>query len=385
MNSTTHPDELNASRASSSEDAVEKLNSELFQKLLPSTIIFTVLICAGLPGNLLVLLVYLKKFKSSATRVFVVAMAVCDFSASLLTIPLAIVYFRLMYTISGPTFCPAMYFSLSFPIVVSGCILLCVSLDRRRRVCQPFRRQLSPRQATFILMFPLGLGVLATLPFAPFHDGIEFTTSTGLTVRKCSFRQEYPGYIFRQIQGGVLVVYATVGLVVLVIAYSRILRRLRFLSQKKRDRLARAVRGVAPQQTAGNKEAAILGPRDQGNDYKRSDCKECQEKCKPCDRCEKYSSPEGVGGQQQSPESLSSKTTLMMFVLTVTNAVCLLPYLILAQFHETFYEPHTSAWILNLATTCRYLPTLRSTITPVIYLYFNPKFRMDLRKVLTKT
>ncbi|XP_025101150.1 cholecystokinin receptor type A-like isoform X2 [Pomacea canaliculata] len=375
---------------------VDKLNSELFQKILPSTILFTLLNCVGVLGNLLVFLVYLRKFKTSATRVFVMTMAMCDFLVNLSALPVNLVYYRHMYTISSPAFCTITYLVLRIPLYVSYFVLVCASLDRRRRVCQPLRPQLDARQATFLLVVPVILTAIATFPFVAFYTGVQFATTTGLTVKHCGFQREFPGYLVKRTEGIVLAVYFVVGLTLTVGSYGHILYRVK--QQNKRFRENLACGGGQKETGLSVVSSSISGRR---SEEEAENTSHSYVESRDEERC--VAQPEGGAGEilvedpsvsslparrrtsvrvHQSRKLLASKTTLVMFVLTITTVVCYLPSIILTGFPELFYETDLNIWVMNLIVTKTYLPSLKSTINPFIYLYFNPKFRLHFRQFL---
>ncbi|XP_025102183.1 putative neuropeptide Y receptor 11 isoform X2 [Pomacea canaliculata] len=378
---------------------VEKLNVELFQKILSSTILFTIINCVGVPGNLFVFLVYLRKFKTSATRVFVMTMAMSDFLVNLSALPVRLVYYRHMYTISCPAFCTIVYLVMRIPLVVSYLVLVCASLDRRRRVCQPLRPQLDARQAIFILILIFIMTAIATFPFVSFFTGIKFTTTTGINVRKCGFQREFPGDFVKLAEGIVLAVYCVVGLALIVGSYGHILYRVKQQSKRLSQNLTSD--GGQEETSLSVKSSPISGRRlEEEVQNTTEDCVESRDEERCVDQTEggarelMLEDPSVSGsyplparrrmtvGVHQSRNLLASKTTLVMFVLTITTVVCLTPYIIWTGLPETVYEPNTKAWVMNLSITGIYLPTLRSTITPFIYFYFNPLFRSHCRQIL---
>ncbi|XP_025102184.1 cholecystokinin receptor type A-like isoform X3 [Pomacea canaliculata] len=377
---------------------VDKLSVELFQKILSSIILFSFLNCVGVPGNLFVFLVYLRKFKTSATRVFVMTMAMCDFLVNLSALPVNLVYYRHMYTISSPAFCTSTYLVLRIPVIVSYLVLVCASLDRRRRVCQPLRPQLDARQATMILILIFILTAIATFPFVSFYTGMHFTTTTGLTVRKCGFQREFPGAFVKRAEGIVLAVYFIFSLTLMVGSYVHILYRLKQQSK----RLSQNLTSDGGQQETGLSVVSSISVRRTEEEVENTTYSYTESRDE--ERCVTRS----VGGARelmsedpsvstihplqarsgtsvrvhQSRKLLASKTTLVLFVLTITTVVCLVPYLIWTAFPETVYGPQVSSWVINLRVTRTYLPSLRSTINPFIYLYFNPTFRLHFRQFL---
>lgn len=219
---------------------LEKLNQETFIKLIPMIVFLTVLIVVGALGNLLVFLVYLKQFKASATRVFVLGMAVCDFLTNVLTLPWYAVDLRYRYT-PDDVFCKIKNFLAYFPIVMSYLILVCVALDRRRRICQIHKRQLNARQAIYMLIVPLTL-VTATAFSVMFFYGVrpQETDIPGITGTVCGFSGPPTKVNMHRVFGIVVMGYFIVGFGLLTICYVQISYRI--YQQKKR--LLRAGQGI---------------------------------------------------------------------------------------------------------------------------------------------
>ncbi|XP_025100043.1 uncharacterized protein LOC112567563 [Pomacea canaliculata] len=250
-----------------------------------------------------------------------------------------------MYTISSPAFCTITYLILRIPVYVSCFVLVCASLDRRRRVCQPLRPQLNARQATFLLAVPFILTAIATFPFVGFHTGIQFTTSTGLTVRKCCFQKEFPGKFVKLAEGIVLAVYTIVGLPLLVGSYGHILYRVKQQSKRFRQNLTC---DVGRQETGLSVKSSPNSGRRLKDEVQNTteDCVESRDEERCVDQTEgrarelmavdpSVSASHLLPARRrmivrvhQSRKLLASKTTLVMFVLTITTVVCLTPYII---------------------------------------------------------
>ena len=65
----------------------EALNVARMMSLLPTIAYIVVLMVVGLVGNTVVLVVYYRRFKPSATRTYILAMSVCDLLANVLSLP----------------------------------------------------------------------------------------------------------------------------------------------------------------------------------------------------------------------------------------------------------------------------------------------------------
>ncbi|XP_025102579.1 vasopressin V1b receptor-like [Pomacea canaliculata] len=211
---------------------LQKVNYEMFIKLLPSVVLLIALIAVGICGNLLVFIVYLKQFKISATRVFVLEMAACDFLTNIFILPWFIQNTRYGYT-SESHLCRMEYLLGTFPAITSYLILVCVALDRRRRICQPLKRQLSPRQVTYLLILPFILSLAMLVPFT-FWYGVRpvETDRPGITGTTCGFPDMPLELKVKQIFGLVLMAYFFVGFALLTTCYLQISYRI--YQQKKK-------------------------------------------------------------------------------------------------------------------------------------------------------
>ncbi|XP_025101498.1 uncharacterized protein LOC112568413 [Pomacea canaliculata] len=214
---------------------LEKLNYETFIKLFPLVVILLVLIVVGVCGNLLVFLVYLKQFKASATRVFVLAMAVCDFMTNLFVLPWMIQDTRYRYTSKDPV-CKMKRSLAVFPIVMSFLILTCVALDRRRRICQIHKRQLSERQAIYLLIVQFIVTSVAVFPFNTFvrgeASGDKSSWNRGDHMRVCKHPS---GRKVKEVYGIMMGIGYGAAFVLLLASYLHISYRIYQQKKKKND------------------------------------------------------------------------------------------------------------------------------------------------------
>ncbi|XP_025102578.1 uncharacterized protein LOC112569109 [Pomacea canaliculata] len=190
-------------------------------------------IVVGVFGNLLVFLVYLKKFKSSATRVFVLAMTVCDLYTAVFGLPLVIYGMRYNYTSEAPYCKMKILLGPLFTVIISYSILVFVALDRRRRICKPLERQYSARQASYLLMIPLMLSSAVIFFLAFLYSEIPLETERPeITGSTCGFLDRWFGMQAKQIYGIVVMTYFLVGFAVLTTCYVQISYQI--YQQKKR-------------------------------------------------------------------------------------------------------------------------------------------------------
>lgn len=118
-------------------------NSFEAKVLTPVTVYLIILMVIGVFGNLLVLYVYKFRFKRSTSRVFILSLAAFDLMTCLLGMPYHILDTVYPYTFVWDGICKALSFSLTFTILASIFVLDLIAIDRYRKICIPFEKQLS--------------------------------------------------------------------------------------------------------------------------------------------------------------------------------------------------------------------------------------------------
>lgn len=218
------------------EEYLRGLSQNKMQDLIPTIAVFGLLTFVGIPGNTFIILVYSTCYKAGSTKVFVLAMAVFDLVSSALSFPLIIFEFHFLYTFPDFRFCKLMQAMQRFPFVASSCILVGVALDRRHRICKPLKRQLSPRQASYVVILSLILASLFTFPFLPLKGESLLTTDVdGVFGRRCGYLRKYRNSVYATIESSFLSLNIVVGIVVFLFCYSQIGYQL--YKQKKKRKL----------------------------------------------------------------------------------------------------------------------------------------------------
>ncbi|XP_071117068.1 uncharacterized protein [Haliotis cracherodii] len=120
-----------------------------FVKNIPVVIMFSLFAAVGVFGNILILYIYGLKFKESTTRVFILSLAVFDL-ISCVSLPYKITLLRYGSLFSNPNLARLDIVRIYF-LQVSVSILPLMSFDRYRRICEPFKLQMSPKMAKILV------------------------------------------------------------------------------------------------------------------------------------------------------------------------------------------------------------------------------------------
>ncbi|XP_052271354.1 neuropeptide FF receptor 2-like [Dreissena polymorpha] len=126
---------------------LDQLNSEVVATKYGAIIILGILIPLGVIGNGHVLHFYIFKKKNTNTRVFVCCLAVIDFVASSICFPWVISFnFNPLESYSD-AFCKILYILNYFLAVGEVLMLLVIAVERYRKICEPFKPQITLKQA----------------------------------------------------------------------------------------------------------------------------------------------------------------------------------------------------------------------------------------------
>lgn len=202
------------------ETVLSDLSEASFQARLPVVLYLSLVSAVGLAGNSLVLLVYWCRYKPSATRAFILAIALCDITTNTVGLPLQIATIRYAYDLDSYWLCRGSFASVTLSTRASGFLLAVVALDRRRRICMPLKQHLNSREGLAVTVATVSLSVAIFAPFVPLY-GIHRvnTTVAGVQARMCWMEDRYKDTAYPLAYEVVVYLAFFVGLAVMVTSY----------------------------------------------------------------------------------------------------------------------------------------------------------------------
>ena len=112
---------------------VEKISEKRIYIYIPSIIYTCILLIIGIPGNSTVFYIYFTRWKPSSTRVFIIALAVLDFTNCLFTLPFELANMLNPFTFDHSVLCKVFRF-FTYTCNSGGALLLiAIALDRDRK------------------------------------------------------------------------------------------------------------------------------------------------------------------------------------------------------------------------------------------------------------
>lgn len=181
-------------------EELDRVNNTLALTLLPVIVVISIYMVIGLFGNPLVAIYYSCHVKPSPSYHFIVAMAVFDIITCCVSMPLEIVDMRFPYEFPSKAACKILRFVNYIASISSGLILVAIATDRYRKVCQPFKNQISTKLTKIIIAIVCFFSIFVSWPAFVFYDlhiATNISSVPGVIGYDCTFtrKKDYKMYI----------------------------------------------------------------------------------------------------------------------------------------------------------------------------------------------
>lgn len=395
-------------------ETLSKINREETVNHIPIAIYLGLIGLTGSIGNLIVCYIYGFVYTQSNSRIFLLYLAIIDFITCVINIPLEIITVMNQYEFDSPVLCKISRVMNVLTSMCSSGVLISIAIDRFRKICRPHGKQITNSIAIklcVVLFFasasiswpPTLLYGIKTTKFQ--YQGID------LVGRECSTNNLYGETIYPKAYTAFIFALFVPGLVILVVMYVLIGRKVRFFAYKNEQRRSMT---LSNNKSIDSKEASSKGSlwsirrknqvsksnnhvdmsRDNSTDNTLDDSKEdnvyepsnvSQETIDDAPKKPRMvHQPSSTQLDQiKRKRNLAKNTTYLMFLVTFAFIFSYLPHLILIICERIIPDFIRN---MNSAQKVAYRFFLRSyflnaTVNPIIYSVFDMKFRNALKRV----
>lgn len=212
----------------SSNEELDRVNDEMANTLLPAIVLVIIYMVLGLFGNPLVAYYYGCRAKATSSYHFIVALSIFDLITCCVSMPLEIVDIRKFYKFENTIACKILRFVNYFASVSSGAILIAIAVDRYRKVCHPFNKQITLRLTKLIIAVACVFSVCVSWPSFIFYGSheVNVTSVPGLKGNDCTTIRDDSYKIYITIYNIVLFVCFLGAITSLIVLYCLVGRRL---------------------------------------------------------------------------------------------------------------------------------------------------------------
>ncbi|XP_045213813.2 octopamine receptor-like [Mercenaria mercenaria] len=157
---------------SDNDDILERTRYDIFRHLLPVIICMILFGVAGIVGNILTFIFYTYKSKRSSTVMLIACLAIVDLVVCVLFIPNIIeMWVNVKYTSSF--MCKFAHFVGLWTVASSALILWVVAIDRHRKICSPFGKQMTLVTTKYAVIAIIVFGFALSVRNFANYDSVE--------------------------------------------------------------------------------------------------------------------------------------------------------------------------------------------------------------------
>ncbi|XP_053406632.1 dopamine receptor 4-like [Mercenaria mercenaria] len=177
----------------------EDLSDAFTMHVLPVTVFISVEAFIGFFGNIMILLVYSRRYRRINFRYFVLALAIVDLTSCCTTLPGEVISQLNWYDYQYGWICKVKTFLNIYTALGSASVLLVLAIDRYRKICHPCNWQIRCPVALRLCGGCLVVSALVSIPalilYGKQTNSLEHE-GNNITVSVCEIAEEYAGTIY---------------------------------------------------------------------------------------------------------------------------------------------------------------------------------------------
>lgn len=205
------------------EDIISRMTDEAILQRIPCIIYIGILSFIGIIGNIHVLILFSRADRKASTyTVFVIALSIVDLVACVVHMPMEILDLTKPYTFYNEVGCRLFRFNNAFLLMSSIFILVCIALERYRRVCNPLKNQMTVLTSKKLCGLCMCLSLIITLPMY-FLNGHHIVSLEGnganATGYMCFINDDFHGTLFLYSYLGFMIIVFIICSTILICAY----------------------------------------------------------------------------------------------------------------------------------------------------------------------
>lgn len=201
-------------------------NAEEASRRLIPVIYLGFLLLIGAIGNVLVLIIYPLRFPNTTRMIFITGLSIPDLLICIVVIPFEIVEMRFQYMFYNEIACKIFRTFSTWYSVASMFVLMELSFDTYKKICKPFKIQITIKQAKLYIgcAFILSMCIAGS---SLLNSGTRLVKLDNYTTGyDCSLADEYADTLLPVIGEGLILIISISCMIVLIVTYSLIGRKI---------------------------------------------------------------------------------------------------------------------------------------------------------------
>lgn len=197
-----------------------EMNDAEILRLVPTLVYLGIISVTGILGNGLVCHIYRTRYRLSNSQIFILFLSAIDLFSCCVVIPFEVTTVINQYTFKHAWLCKFSRFFNTLSTLSSSFLLLFIAIDRYRKVCKPFSRQISAKVAKFLCLLAVILGLVFSWPAVLVYGKKTFSIPEyGMVGTECSTDDSMENTMYPFINVSVYGVLFVSGIISIIILY----------------------------------------------------------------------------------------------------------------------------------------------------------------------
>lgn len=371
-----------------------KLNSEKVLVLLPIIICVIIMMVVGIIGNTLVCIVYIFKIKRAPSHYFILYLAILDLVSCGIGMPSELADLFQPFIFHSGVACKFLRFVLSFTVISSCIILICVAFDRYYKVCKPLK-SFPMKKVQILCLISVIIGAILSWPALVIYGLKKSSTPIpNIYGSECSTSDDMKKTYYPLIYYGTLIFAFLITFSIFVALYVRIgreinRRRTMFVGNRLTTDRMKSMMSEDESTTFSDDDSKL---RQSKNDRKSNSLTHLKEhivyyfrsesdngKCHDVSRTE----PDSPVKLRRKSSRRYLRTTYIFLAVFIAFLISFVPYLIvnILRFSKVAFVDMNSGSDEVIYNLCVRSYFISNFINPIIYSLLNRTFRTECRKL----
>lgn len=210
-----------------SEEEIDLMHAEKAKSMVPVLVILAIFMLIGLVGNILVVFFYGFKTRRTTNSIFICTLALYDSLSFSVGVPLHLYDLRNLYTYDYGAACKTMWFVNHLTALGSAFTLLIIAIDRYKRICHPFKKQFTIRQAKIVCGLFCLLAACLAWPAWVLYSAVDLPLKYKdaiITISDCTSIRTASYKIYIRVYSSLLLSWFIITMILLSVIYTLIWR-----------------------------------------------------------------------------------------------------------------------------------------------------------------
>ncbi|KAL3892343.1 hypothetical protein ACJMK2_004556 [Sinanodonta woodiana] len=387
------------------------MKDQMYLILIPSMVLTSLFMVVGIPGNMLVIVIYCFTMRRRRSKKFIILLAIPDIINCCFAMPVEIAILTNFWDFDNPILCKVSRFSTFLMNNITSFVLLGIAIDRYRTICRPLKPKFNITDSKVAAGIAFLIAVSSAFPALLIYGTYQPTPGQKTCLIDSKMEsQRYPFIFTMFIFTGNIIIFVTLSILYVLVG-RKVCRGKHFGSEQKialglkctsftvsahsytdmgdshrtgAVRRTQILKGIQKRPSRAYSVASCQTPNP-------ILCKQCA--CKHEGVRPRSGSAQAIMGRNRGNQMgrkhggikvRAGRTTLMIFIVTLCFVLSFVPYLVIVTLRYVIPDLKMTFTEKSLYNFFLRSYFMNSAVNPIIYGLVNQQFRREIKRLFCR-